>query len=111
MVHMPCQPLSHSKANGMNHAWAAGWGQAYHVVTPITHGPFEIICAAIGFAQSLEAVEAEQLVLLLFGHAAHSTTQRGGHGEVGLEIAEQELVHFVENGNLNVDEEGELLAE
>jgi len=92
---LPCQPLLHRPCGER--------GPTDHVVAPVTHGALEIVGTAIRFAQSLEALDAEQFVLLLFGHTAHGTAQRRGQREVGLEIAEEALVHFVENGNLDVD--------
>jgi hypothetical protein len=83
----------------------------YHVVAPVSHSPFEIVCAAVRFAQALKSFDAKQPLLLLFGDATHCTTQRCGHGEICFQVALQFLVIFVENGNLDVDQKGQLLAE
>lgn len=57
--------------------------QTYNVVAPIAHCLFQVIGAAIGATQALQAFNAEQLILLLSAHTAHGTTQRCGHAEIG----------------------------
>jgi hypothetical protein len=85
--------------------------QTYHVVTPVPHCPFKIVCAAIRFAKALKSLDAKQLYLFLLGDCTNRTTQCRGLGEIRFEIADKSLVEFVEYGNLDVDQEGQLLTE
>jgi hypothetical protein len=85
--------------------------QAYHIVTPVPHCLFEIVGAAIRFAKALKSFDAKQPFLFLFSDATHGTTQGCGHGEIGLQVAQQFLVIFVENGNLDVDQKSQFLTE
>jgi hypothetical protein len=84
--------------------------QAYHIVTPVPHCLFEIVGAAIGFAEALKSFDAKQPLLFLFSDATHGPTQGGGHGQIRFQIAQEFLVILVKNGNLNVDQKSQLLA-
>lgn len=59
------------------------YGCTYHIVTPVAHCLFEVIGAAICPAQTLQTLNAEQLVLLLLAHTAHRAAQSSSHTEVG----------------------------
>jgi hypothetical protein len=59
----------------------------YHIVAPIPHCLFEIVCATICLAKTLEPLDTKELSLFLFSDTTHSTAQRRGHGKVRFQIA------------------------
>ena len=58
-------------------------GGPYDVVTPVSHCLFQVVCAAISFAQTFQALNTEELLLFLSTHTTHGAAQRGGHTEIG----------------------------
>lgn len=76
----------------------------YHIVAPISHSPFEVVCTTIRLTEPLKPLHTEQLILLLLGYTTHGTTQRRGQREVGSQVVSQTLFKLVEYGNLYVDQ-------
>jgi hypothetical protein len=111
-----CKPSQISRKNYIGNTLAGPCSchteimRAYHIVAPVTHCPFEIVCAAVRFAKALKALYTEQLFLFLLGDTAHCPTQRCGHGEVRFQIALKPLMELVEDGNLDVYQKGKFLA-
>lgn len=90
-------------------ARAGIWGVTDHVVAPVSHCPFEIVCTTIRLAKALQPLSSEKTFLLLFSHTAQGTANGRGQGLVRFQIILKPGMQFIENGDLNVNQESKLV--
>ena len=76
-------------------------------VTPVLHLLLEVFSAAEDSTESFEPGHAFNAGCV---GALDGAADGGGHGEISFECGVQAFMELVEDGNLDVDEEAQLLA-